>query len=76
MDPTKIETIVVEECAERKQRHEVRNQERKLTPHEKKEKRKNKLLADRVNELTVCVFKVSAFAKSLLTRCLDSPPLS
>lgn len=58
MDPTKIETIVVKQCAERKARHEQRNQERKLTPQEKREKKKNKLLADRVNEITVCVFKV------------------
>lgn len=61
MDPTKIETIVIQECAERKARHEARNQERKLTPQQKKEKKKQKLLADRQNELTVCVFKVIYF---------------
>jgi U4/U6 small nuclear ribonucleoprotein PRP3 len=58
MDPTKIETIVIQECAERKTRHETRNQERKLTAQQKKEKKKQKFLADRANDLNVCVFKV------------------
>lgn len=64
MDPTKIETIVIQECAERKARHEARNQERKLTSQQKKEKKKQKFLADRANELIVCVFKVSAIVSS------------
>jgi U4/U6 small nuclear ribonucleoprotein PRP3 len=41
-DPTKLEKMIVEQIEERKHNHEKRNLENKLTPEQKKEKKKKK----------------------------------
>lgn len=58
MDPTKIELKVRQETAEREERHHERNQERKLTPEQRKEKKMKKLTANTDVIVNVCVFKV------------------
>jgi len=58
MDPTRIETVVREETAERLERHDARNQANKLTPEERKEKKQKKLTSDTTLTITVCVFKI------------------
>jgi len=59
MDPTRIELLVRKETAERVERHEERNQERKLTSEQKKEKNMKKLTADTNVIVNVCVFKAT-----------------
>lgn len=52
-DPTQIETMVRSEMEEREQRHEQRNQERRLTPEERRAKKLKKLAADQPSNLSV-----------------------
>lgn len=58
MDPTKIELKVRQETAEREERHHDRNQERKLTPEQRREKKMKKLTENTDVIVNVCVFKV------------------
>lgn len=51
-DPSKIEAKVMEQVQARVMNHEMRNQARKLTPAEKKEKKRRKLQED--TSLQVC----------------------
>jgi U4/U6 small nuclear ribonucleoprotein PRP3 len=50
-DPSKLEAQVKEEVAQRLKNHEMRNLARKLTPAEKKEKKRKKLMEDTTNEV-------------------------
>ena len=53
VDPSKIEALVMGQVARRKAEHDARNQAAKLTPQEKREKKKRKLLEDTSKELQV-----------------------
>jgi U4/U6 small nuclear ribonucleoprotein PRP3 len=59
LDPTKIELLVRKETNDRLERHDERNQERKLTSEQKKEKKMKKLTKDTDVIVNVCVFKVT-----------------
>lgn len=53
VDPSKVEALVMGQVARRKSEHEARNQAAKLTPQEKRDKKKRKLLEDTSKELQV-----------------------
>lgn len=55
VDPSKIEALVMGQVARRKSEHEARNQAAKLTPQEKRDKKKRKLLEDTSKELQVFI---------------------
>eukprot|EP00903_Cladosiphon_okamuranus_P006751 g6586.t1 len=59
VDPSKVEELVKGQVQRRKAQHEARNQAAKLTPQEKKDKKKKKLLEDTSKELQVAVFRVA-----------------
>lgn len=54
VDPSKIEALVMGQVARRKAQHDLRNQAAKLTPQEKRDKKRRKLLEDTSKELQVC----------------------
>jgi len=58
MDPTKVEAQVRAQMAKRKTDHETANQERKLTPAQKKEKSARKLKEDVTSGINVAVYRV------------------
>jgi len=58
MDPTKVEAQVRAQIAKRKTDHETANQERKLTPAQKKEKSARKLKEDVTSGINVAVYRV------------------
>jgi U4/U6 small nuclear ribonucleoprotein PRP3 len=62
IDPTEVQRRVLTEQAEREARHHARNQERKLTPEERKEKEKAKLREDTSLSSHVAVFRVLSLA--------------
>ena len=45
-DPSKVEKLVMAQVKARERNHEMRNQARKLTPQERKEKKRRKLQED------------------------------
>lgn len=53
VDPSKVEALVMGQVARRKNEHEARNQAAKLTPQEKRDKKKRKLLEDTSKEMQV-----------------------
>lgn len=53
VDPSKIEALVMGQVARRKAQHDLRNQAAKLTPQEKRNKKRRKLLEDTSKELQV-----------------------
>lgn len=57
-DPSKIEQKVIEQMRNREMNHEMRNQARKLTPLERKEKEKKKNIEDTSKLVHVAVFRV------------------
>lgn len=57
-DPTAIEADVRKQVLERRKAHEERNQQRKLSKAERKEKKMAKIEADKKGETFVAVFKV------------------
>ncbi|KAI7850500.1 pre-mRNA processing factor 3-domain-containing protein [Circinella umbellata] len=57
-DPTKIEARVRKEMAQRQKQHELTNEQRKLTPEERRQKIKSKLDEDKKLSNEVAVFKV------------------
>lgn len=61
-DPSKVEMMVQQQVQSRRLNHEMRNQARKLTPEERREKRKAKLAADVGKEIRAAVFRVSDFS--------------
>ncbi|KAI8342587.1 pre-mRNA processing factor 3-domain-containing protein [Chlamydoabsidia padenii] len=56
-DPTKIEAKVRKEMEERQRQHDMANEQRKLTPAEKRAKLMNKMSADQSTGNEVAVFK-------------------
>jgi len=58
-DPTQAEAQVRREIAAREAAHQARNDARKLTPEERKEKKRRKLVEDTANGVTVAVFRVN-----------------
>ncbi|KAJ8611249.1 hypothetical protein CTAYLR_004134 [Chrysophaeum taylorii] len=58
-NPSKMEQKVMEQVNQRLQHHEMRNAARKLTPQERKEKKRRKLAEDTSHEVRVAVFYVS-----------------
>ncbi|CAN0002879.1 unnamed protein product, partial [Choristocarpus tenellus] len=52
-DPSKIEALVMGQVAQRKSNHDARNLARKLTPDERRDKKRRKLQADTTKELQV-----------------------
>lgn len=61
-DPTLVEKRVREELAQREARHHARNQERKLTPEQRKAKEAEKLKEDTSLSSSVAVFRVLSLA--------------
>lgn len=57
-NPTEVEMRVKREVAERKAKHDLMNEERKLTREEKHEKFESRLEDDRNNGCFSCVFKI------------------
>ncbi|KAI9246219.1 pre-mRNA processing factor 3-domain-containing protein [Phascolomyces articulosus] len=57
-DPTKIEARVRKEMEQRQRQHELTNEQRKLTPEERRQKIMNKLAEDKKQSNEVAVFKV------------------
>jgi len=58
-DPSKIEQKVIEQMRKREMNHHMRNQARKLTPQERKEKEKRKNVEDTSKAVHVAVFRVN-----------------
>lgn len=58
-DPTSLEKKVLEEMKLREARHNARNQERKLTPEQRSEKKKKKYLEDTSLKSKVAIFKAN-----------------
>lgn len=56
-DPTKVEAKVRKEMEQRQKQHDLANQQRKLTPEEKRAKIMNKLAEDQSASNEVAVFK-------------------
>lgn len=57
IDPSTIERKVKEAMEERKQNHEKRNEERKLTPHQRREKFKRKMTETAATGVHVALFR-------------------
>lgn len=57
-NPSKLEKKVMEQVNQRLQHHEMRNAARKLTPQERKDKKRRKLAEDTSHEVFVAVFYV------------------
>lgn len=57
-NPSKMERKVMEQVQQRLQHHEMRNAARKLTPQERKEKKRRKLAEDTSHDVSVAVFYV------------------
>lgn len=55
VDPSKVEALVMGQVAKRKNEHEARNAAAKLTPQERRDKKKRKLLEDTSKEMQVRV---------------------
>ncbi|KAN0061378.1 U4/U5/U6 small nuclear ribonucleoprotein prp3 [Thecaphora frezii] len=62
-DPTKVEARVRREIAARKEAHLRANEERKLTPEQKREKAKRKVEADEAKGLFCQVYRVKRLGK-------------
>lgn len=58
-NPSKMERKVMEQVQQRLQHHEMRNAARKLTPQERKEKKRRKLAEDTSHDVSVAVFYVA-----------------
>lgn len=63
-DPSKLEKRVMEQVRGRLTKHEMRNQARKLTPQEKKEKLRRKMAEDTSSGVIVAVFYVASLQSS------------
>lgn len=59
-DPSKMERKVMEQVTQRLQHHQMRNAARKLTPQERKDKKRRKLAEDTAHEVHVAVFYVKS----------------
>lgn len=61
-DPSKVEKRVVQQMQQRQLNHEMRNQAQKLTPAERKEKKRKKLMEDTSRQVHVAIFRVKDFS--------------
>ena len=61
-DPSKVEKRVMEQMQQRQLNHEMRNQARKLTPAERREKKRKKLQEDTSRQVHVAIFRVADFS--------------
>ncbi|CAO3596893.1 unnamed protein product [Absidia cylindrospora] len=59
-DPTKVEAKVRKEMEERQKQHEKANEQRKLTPAERREKLKSRMATDQSSGNEVAVFKIKS----------------
>uniref|UniRef100_A0A7S2RZ89 Uncharacterized protein n=1 Tax=Rhizochromulina marina TaxID=1034831 RepID=A0A7S2RZ89_9STRA len=57
-DPSKIEKKVMEQVQQRVMNHEMRNMAQKLTPQERKDKKRRKLTEDTSRQVVVAVYRV------------------
>lgn len=60
-DPSKVEKRVIQQMQQRRLNHEMRNLAKKLTPAEKKEKKRRKLQEDTSRQVHVAIFRVKDF---------------
>eukprot|EP01027_Heterolobosea_sp_BB2_P018115 GEZU01025577.1.p1 GENE.GEZU01025577.1~~GEZU01025577.1.p1 ORF type:complete len:540 (-),score=140.42 GEZU01025577.1:60-1631(-) len=58
-DPTKVEAIVREQMKGRLQNHQARNEARKLTPEQRREKKLKKIEQDKATDTVVALYKVT-----------------
>lgn len=68
MAPSEIERHVREQMAQRLRNHEMRNLARKLTPAERREKKKQKLAEAPAGEVHVAVFRCARVVRPLSVR--------
>jgi U4/U6 small nuclear ribonucleoprotein PRP3 len=61
-DPSKVEKRVMQQMQQRQLNHEMRNQAAKLTPAERKEKKRKKLQEDTSRQVHVAIFRVENFS--------------
>jgi U4/U6 small nuclear ribonucleoprotein PRP3 len=61
-DPSKVEKRVIQQMQQRRLNHEMRNLAKKLTPAEKKEKKRRKLQEDTSRQVQVAIFRVKDFS--------------
>lgn len=71
VDPSKVEALVMGQVHRRKAEHEARNQAAKLTPQEKRDRKKRKLLEDTSKELQVMIGVLFFFVSDVMReRCV------
>lgn len=61
-DPSKVEMKVLQQMRQRQLSHETRNQEAKLTPKERREKKLRKLQEDTSKQVQVALFRIQDFS--------------
>lgn len=69
VDPSKVEALVMGQVAKRKNEHEARNAAAKLTPQEKRDKKKRKLLEDTSKEMQARVREGDSGVRPRRNRC-------
>ena len=70
-DPSKVELRVIKEMQKRQLVHEMRNLSRTLTPTERKEKKRKKLIEDTSRQVYVALFRVKDFSSGKLRFKVD-----
>ena len=70
-DPTKIEQLVRKQMQERLDKHNQENQERKLTPEQRKQKKLEKLRKNETGVIESVVFKVKDISQPLHRKTID-----
>jgi len=70
-DPTKIDQMVREQMKARLDKHVQANEERKLTPEQRREKKLEKLRRNETGEVQVVVFKVKDLSSPLHRKNID-----
>eukprot|EP00658_Telonema_sp_P-2_P003691 TRINITY_DN1137_c0_g1_i5.p1 TRINITY_DN1137_c0_g1~~TRINITY_DN1137_c0_g1_i5.p1 ORF type:complete len:545 (-),score=103.82 TRINITY_DN1137_c0_g1_i5:388-2022(-) len=63
-DPSKIEQQVRAAMAQRQRNHELRNEERKLKPEERRQKKLKKIMDETAVEMTVAIYRVEDFSNT------------
>ena len=66
-DPSKVEKKVLEQIKQRLTNHEMRNQAQKLTPQERREKKRRKMHEDTSTQVHVCLFRVADLSEPWVT---------
>ena len=70
-DPSKLEKQVLQQVAQRQKNHDMRNLARKLTPQERKEKKRKKMIEDTSLESHVALFRVGELSETRRMLCED-----